>query len=884
MQEEGHDLSDVSTAIRGEPTPGATHRRMSSQGALSTPFLGEEPLWGISTTGEQGATGQRPDILRRPVPGNRPVGLRKKTLSPPPGLQPQSMQPSSSEDPYKNMQAEPNSSRSLFDPLSKKSDTNIGGKLDMSREEEDISHAKTTSNFDEYELGNIRLEDGLSNDNNDNDNTRLLEGCPAENDIHSSRLSWLSISILMLSIYSTIFSGIWVVLAFLEPRYGRHIHTGGKITPSTASTLFALFAKTIELSFVTVFVTFLGQVLTRRSLMKASHGVTIAELSMRNWVIQPGSMITHWETLKHASLSFLGVITLTAAIVSMFYTTASDSLVSPHLKYGRPEQKSMFGLVKASYANPDYIMSNCQTPIKPTDDQYSGETCVNIEHAGQAYQNVLAYLGTWQSGNNGSTELSKRPLPTAVIVDNTTAISVTGSWVQTDNSDIDVAFKKHNRIVNNITMSMPHAGVFSAARDRKNDILQPEDLAGVGEYSLRAAVVSPTINVLCVNMKTTELDPLVYVRWPHATTTESINFPTQKIAWQGYQSDVTQAFSQKPFLNSTVVDDIFHWGKSYNRLPPVFPMLPIDYNSILNVSVAQSDSNYILLKSSATSDYTLCQMRSWLSSDCSTQYNVSGTSGGHLRSHCELPQDGLAYKNSVPNSPAFATSSDYREVAAQLLTSLALNTGVSNANASSTRLLSQLTPVLEKGATKFTLSPIMPSLAEALAVISGSSLLLSSQDAQLHQSSNSSRKALNPPEYYQFAASLASQQFTSGSTANWQKMFYVVLMLVFMTNIFCLIYFFLTSGLVTDFTETQNLFALAVNSPGSSRLSGSCGAGPNSDQLKVDWHVCNEPGSGHFYIKEGEEIELSGEMRKRRKHHNSMISYDKLSKETRTWL
>jgi len=113
-------------------------------------------------------------------------------------------------------------------------------------------------------------------------------------------------------------------------------------------------------------------------------------------------------------------------------------------------------------------------------------------------------------------------------------------------------------------------------------------------------------------------------------------------------------------------------------------------------------------------------MRSWLSSDCSTQFNVSGTAGGHLRSHCELPQDGLSYKHSVLEAPAFTKSTDYRNVAAQLLTSLALNTGISNANASSTRLLTQLIPIFDKAETKFSLSPTMPSLAEALAVISAS--------------------------------------------------------------------------------------------------------------------------------------------------------------------
>jgi hypothetical protein len=188
----------------------------------------------------------------------------------------------------------------------------------------------------------------------------------------------------MLSIYSTTFSGIWLMLAMVQPRYGRTIHSGGSLSPSTASTLFALCAKTIELSFVTVFVTFLGQVLSRRSFVKASRGVTIPELTMRTWVIQPGFMITHWQHIQHAGLTILSAITLAAAAVAMFYTTASDSLVSPHLKYGKWESKVMWGLVLASYANPTYIKGNCQTPITTKiDPDSAGDTCLSIEHAGE---------------------------------------------------------------------------------------------------------------------------------------------------------------------------------------------------------------------------------------------------------------------------------------------------------------------------------------------------------------------------------------------------------------------------------------------------------------------------------------------------------------------
>lgn len=155
-----------------------------------------------------------------------------------------------------------------------------------------------------------------------------------------------------------------------------------------------------------------------------------------------------------------------------------------------------------------------------------------------------------------------------MLFDNTT---VTGSWIQTDTSDLTAAFNKHSRIVNNVTMSMPHAGVFSAAHDAKNGILQPEDLAGVGEYSVRASVVSPTINVLCVNINATELSPLVYTEWPYAKYLDS-DIPNQKLPWSGYEDEV-QLQPGQTWLNKTVVDDIFEWGALYARQPPVFPMV-----------------------------------------------------------------------------------------------------------------------------------------------------------------------------------------------------------------------------------------------------------------------------------------------------------------------
>jgi hypothetical protein len=315
--------------------------------------------------------------------------------------------------------------------------------------------------------------------------------------------------------------------------------------------------------------------------------------------------------------------------------------------------------------------------------------------------------------------------------------------------------------------------------------------------------------------------------------------------------------------------------------------MPIDFNSILNTTVAgPSDSIYMLIKSAATTDYTMCQIRSWTSHDCSTQYNVSGTTGGNLQSHCEDPSDTLAYSRSFPNKST-KVSLDYRNVASEWLTALSLNTGVSDANSSTSRLLSQLVVTMPEFGppSGVKLSPLMPSLAETLAVMAGSTLLLSTTGSTFYHSWNYSLDALNPGVYLPFNASISSQQYTSGVLNPWQGVFYVVLFLVFAMNLFCLVYFFVRAGLVTDYSEPQNLFALAVNSPPSRRLAGSCGAGPEGDQLNVDWHVGKDEGIDHFFIKEGsvgEDVELRN--RRMRQPMRSMTSYSKLSNKGKSWL
>lgn len=171
--------------------------------------------------------------------------------------------------------------------------------------------------------------------------------------------------------------------------------------------------------------------------------------------------------------------------------------------------------------------------------------------------------------------------------DNTTVV---GSWVATNTSNLTASFEEHKRIINNVTLSMPHAGIFDAARAPKNGILQPEELAGVGEYAIEASVVSPSLNVLCVNLNKTELSPLIYTEFPTAITTNTSGIPGQKQAYDGYAKDI-QFIPGKEYLNSTVVDDIFEWGPTYGRQPPVFPMVSSNSSQLAISNFCSSQSN-----------------------------------------------------------------------------------------------------------------------------------------------------------------------------------------------------------------------------------------------------------------------------------------------------
>ncbi|KAI1812397.1 hypothetical protein GGS20DRAFT_578380 [Poronia punctata] len=744
-----------------------------------------------------------------------------------------------------------------------------------------------------------------SEDEPDSDSTQPTPAeCYSRRDVHIKRWSWLYVTLILLSVYSTILSGLWLIVSIVQPRYGRGISTGAgwKLDPSGATLVATLVARTIELSFVTVFVAVLGQVLTRRAFSMRSKGVTLAELAMRNWVIQPGSLITHWEGLPHAGTSLLGALTLTATICSLLYTTASDAMVSPKLNMQDWQSVELKGLVKTSYANPFYVGENCQSPLRTVDPLNWNYSCLDVLFSGQSYHSLITYLTEWDDinkrGNETLLHIEDRPTAKHNLFDNTTMEAM---WIETEYSDMKTSIEKHGRVVNNVTLAMPHPGVYAAATDPINNILQPNDLRGLGEYSIEASVASPAVNVMCVNLDKEEVSPLIYTEWPNARTNNT-DIPGQKIGVLDWQNDIPVA-SPKEWLNRTAVDDIFLWGEKYGRRPPTFQLFPIDHNAVTFKDKEYLDPLYLLAKSSSINDYTLCEMRSWITTKCSTVFRLSGLSGGKMQAQCSTSSSSssssssdspYSYENVHPSSPKDpyipVPSSDWRNLADEWQLAINLNGGAQNNNASNARMLTNM--IVSSSSSSSPENSLVPSIAEALAVLATSTLVAGSMDTTFKHSWTHSQNILSDGgEYEPLLARLKTQEYASAHSETWQAvLFYPVLSLVFILNVLCLSYLIfgtalttppsrkgtfssrfrnqnqnrnrndetgeekgtgkIADGLVTDYTEPQNLFCLAINSPPSRAIAGSCGHGPEGgEELKVSWRVRYSPANNHYYFE-----------------------------------
>lgn len=351
---------------------------------------------------------------------------------------------------------------------------------------------------------------------------------------------------------------------------------------------------------------------------------------------------------------------------------------------------------------------------------------------------------------------------------------------------------------------------------------------------------------------------MVYTEWPNeyfnGTRPDSTNWP------DGFDLVLPSS------LRQTAVDELFAFDDQEPH--PIFPKIPLPYNTVFNSSKTWGPKAAYLLATSPTNTSTMCSIRTALSPNCSTEYH-SSTSGGSLNSNCEV-NNRLAYIESVPKATSGIWSADWVNVASEWGMALSLNAGITDGLSANARLLTQLIPTMN------TLDPSLPSISEALAVLAGNTLLLSSLDSPFIHYWNYSAtiEVLKDPRYQPFNATIRTSTYQSGGTQHWQGLFYIILLLVFLINLCCFSYLVMSGGLVTDFIEPQNLFCLSLNSPPSEVLEGTCGGGPEKEHFSSKWNIKLDRSREHFEFESNGGLKTPVHKHKRSDSSQGTLGYE----------
>jgi hypothetical protein len=124
-----------------------------------------------------------------------------------------------------------------------------------------------------------RSETGLLSMRSRHDDWDPNENCRSHKQVKQRMGTFISNMIIVLALFSTIFSAIFMIIALRGPRWGPKISTDGALTAASAAFLTTFIAKLIELAFVTVVVAFLGQALARRAFQQEiARGVSDFQL------------------------------------------------------------------------------------------------------------------------------------------------------------------------------------------------------------------------------------------------------------------------------------------------------------------------------------------------------------------------------------------------------------------------------------------------------------------------------------------------------------------------------------------------------------------------------------------------------------------------------
>jgi hypothetical protein len=166
----------------------------------------------------------------------------------------------------------------------------------------------------------------------------------------------------------------------------------------------------------------------------------------------------------------------------------SLQVVQPVLRDTQSRLITLTGTVKTSFANETYIEASHKSSLlskSPLDNE--AKSFMSIVYSSRGSNCWSTFLEAWDKVGNsqpGKPVQSKRLAPW--IVDKNTLSQINGSWVQ--NIDIENASSKLGRIVNNVTLAIPHPGILQVARNSSKLIAQP-DVSTILTFRLKCLLI-----------------------------------------------------------------------------------------------------------------------------------------------------------------------------------------------------------------------------------------------------------------------------------------------------------------------------------------------------------------------------------------------------------
>ncbi|KAI5296544.1 hypothetical protein KEM52_000485 [Ascosphaera acerosa] len=401
-------------------------------------------------------------------------------------------------------------------------------------------------------------------------------------------LSGRSLLIISVATFSFLGSLTFFSLAVVRPDWSPVAtkDTSEEVIPIILTVL----AKLVEMAFVTTYVVSLDQHFSHSSFGK---GTTFAEINLRNWILQPGMIITPSAGIKESALTMVGSSTIIATIGAVFFTTATQFLIITNA-VGWSDR-----LEVSAYHQTTTRFANFSDMLTRTESDRFGRSMFELKVLTKTAIDFPSWYINWQHWDETS---DARPAPTS----SWTNTSLPGRWRQ---------YRRHvqlsrPRLIDNATLTYAHVD----AIDTANSVLR--ELSSRRETDVQffaPNAYTPMINTLCAAASADEVAPLLALD-------ESVISDLNQTQLDRYRQWRTRNLTRDE-SDTADLARIFDWTYPRNA-PPAFPEIAQPGATVISTDDMRSAS-YVLYGLPAGAEAALvCRIQAGLIRGCGTQVTI----------------------------------------------------------------------------------------------------------------------------------------------------------------------------------------------------------------------------------------------------------------------